>query len=92
MSLREEVVEAPAAPRTLINLESQLTRLLYLDAEKIAYGLIFILAIISRFWDLGARVMSHDESHTSAIPGTSTRARISAHPVDAWSVAVPRPP
>ena len=30
--------------------------------EKAIYLVIFVLAVASRFWDLGARVMSHDES------------------------------
>lgn len=48
-----------------IEIEYQLNRLLYIDAEKVAYLAILILAVVSRFWDLGARVMSHDESlHT----------------------------
>lgn len=33
--------------------------------ERVALVLIFVVAVISRFYDLGARVMSHDESlHT----------------------------
>ncbi len=36
-----------------------------LDWEKLLYIAFIIIAIASRFWDLGARVMSHDESlHT----------------------------
>lgn len=36
-----------------------------LTFERLAFALILILAIVSRLWDLGARVMSHDESlHT----------------------------
>jgi uncharacterized protein (TIGR03663 family) len=36
-----------------------------LNWEKLLYAAFILLAIISRFWDLGARVMSHDESlHT----------------------------
>lgn len=39
--------------------------LLRLDWEKTIYILFLLLAIVSRFWDLGSRVMSHDESlHT----------------------------
>ncbi|MFW6183324.1 MAG: flippase activity-associated protein Agl23 [Chloroflexota bacterium] len=35
------------------------------DWEKIAYALFITVALITRLWDLGARVMSHDESlHT----------------------------
>ncbi len=38
---------------------------LALNWEAIAYIVILIIAVLSRFWDLGARVMSHDESlHT----------------------------
>ncbi|NDJ36346.1 MAG: TIGR03663 family protein, partial [Chloroflexi bacterium] len=49
----------------LAQLEARLTRFLYLDAEKVAYLVIFGVAILTRFWDLGVRVMSHDESlHT----------------------------
>jgi predicted membrane-bound mannosyltransferase/sugar lactone lactonase YvrE len=36
-----------------------------LNTETILFGVIIILAVVSRFYDLGARVMSHDESlHT----------------------------
>lgn len=36
-----------------------------LDWEKLLYIAFIVIAIVSRFWDLGARVMSHDESlHT----------------------------
>ncbi|MCL5999829.1 MAG: TIGR03663 family protein [Chloroflexi bacterium] len=36
-----------------------------LDWEKALYLLFIVIAIVTRFWDLGARVMSHDESlHT----------------------------
>lgn len=36
-----------------------------LDWEKTIYLVFVILAIVSRFWDLGSRVVSHDESlHT----------------------------
>lgn len=39
--------------------------LLLLDWEKAIYIVFILLAIISRFWDLGSRVVSHDESlHT----------------------------
>jgi uncharacterized protein (TIGR03663 family) len=35
------------------------------DWEKTAYIVLVVLAFISRFWDVGARAMSHDESlHT----------------------------
>lgn len=36
-----------------------------LDWEKALYLLLIVLAVVSRLWDAGARVMSHDESlHT----------------------------
>ena len=38
---------------------------LYIDWEKAAYLAILLVAIVTRFWGLGDRVMSHDESlHT----------------------------
>ncbi len=40
----------------------QLSELLKPTWEKAIYLLIFVLAVASRFWDLGARAMSHDES------------------------------
>ncbi len=48
--------------RPLAALEEHLTRFVALDAEKVAYLIIFTLAVLTRFWDLGVRVMSHDES------------------------------
>jgi uncharacterized protein (TIGR03663 family) len=39
-----------------------LVEILRPDWEKAIYVLIFVLAVVSRFWDLGARAMSHDES------------------------------
>ena len=36
-----------------------------LDLEKLAYLALIVLGFVTRFYDLGARVMSHDESlHT----------------------------
>jgi uncharacterized protein (TIGR03663 family) len=43
-------------------LDKPLTGLLRLNWEKVIYAVIFLLAVVSRFWDLGARAMSHDES------------------------------
>ena len=52
-------------PTRQASLERQLTTWLVLDGEKIAYVVLFALAVATRFWDLGLRVMSHDESlHT----------------------------
>lgn len=67
MSVRNDLVPASQSQpeRALSTIEQQLTRLIYLDGEKIAYLVILAIAILTRFWDLGARVMSHDESlHT----------------------------
>ena len=43
-------------------LDRPLAELLKPSWEKAIYLLIFLLAVVSRFWDLGARAMSHDES------------------------------
>ncbi|NIV40225.1 MAG: hypothetical protein GWN58_65730, partial [Anaerolineae bacterium] len=42
--------------------DKPLAELLKLDWEKVIYLAIFLLAVVSRFWDLGTRAMSHDES------------------------------
>ena len=39
-----------------------LAELLKPNWEKVVYFVIFLVAVVSRFWDLGARAMSHDES------------------------------
>ncbi len=65
MSVNRATADAISSPRPLAGLELQLARLLTLDLERIAYLIIFAIAVLTRFWDLGARVMSHDESlHT----------------------------
>lgn len=47
------------------NLDTPVTQLITLNWEIILYIAIFIVAIATRFYDLGTRVMSHDESlHT----------------------------
>jgi uncharacterized protein (TIGR03663 family) len=43
-------------------LDRPLAELLEPSWEKAIYLLIFVLAVVSRFWDLGTRAMSHDES------------------------------
>ena len=49
-------------PTTLVGkLEQRLSRLLRVDIEALAYLVIFVLAILTRFWNLGIRAMSHDE-------------------------------
>lgn len=46
-------------------LSRPLAATLNLDWEKTIYLLLILAAIVTRFWDLGSRVMSHDESlHT----------------------------
>jgi uncharacterized protein (TIGR03663 family) len=42
--------------------DRSLSDLLKPSWEKAIYAVIFLLAVVSRFWDLGARAMSHDES------------------------------
>lgn len=71
MSVREEAPlsspagEAPTPRRRLSAFEARLANLVLLNGETIAYLVIFLLAVVTRLWDLGARVMSHDESlHT----------------------------
>lgn len=39
-----------------------LAELFKLDWEKVIYVAIFLVAVATRFWDVGARAMSHDES------------------------------
>ncbi len=43
-------------------LDIPLSKILSLNSEKVLFLLILIVAIISRFYDLGTRVMSHDET------------------------------
>ncbi len=46
-------------------LDTPISQIITLNWELILYGIILLLAIATRFYDLGARVMSHDESlHT----------------------------
>ncbi|MFC2038048.1 flippase activity-associated protein Agl23, partial [Chloroflexota bacterium] len=42
--------------------DKPLAELLKPNWEKAIYFVILVLAIVSRFWDVGARAMSHDES------------------------------
>jgi predicted membrane-bound mannosyltransferase/DNA-binding beta-propeller fold protein YncE len=65
MSVQADQLTPSEPPRPLARLESQLMQFLYLDGERLAYVAIFLIAVLTRFWNLGARVMSHDESlHT----------------------------
>jgi len=43
-------------------LDTPLTAVLKLDWEKTLYMLLLAVAVLTRFWDVGARAMSHDES------------------------------
>jgi uncharacterized protein (TIGR03663 family) len=43
-------------------LDISLLSLFKLDWEKAIYLLVLVVAIVTRFWDVGARAMSHDES------------------------------
>jgi predicted membrane-bound mannosyltransferase len=46
-------------------LSRPLLTVLNLDWEKAIYIVFILAALVTRFWDLGSRVMSHDESlHT----------------------------
>ncbi len=68
MTMHEDTLSpapAPVPAQPVRNLEQHLTKLLYVDGEKLAYIILLVLAVLTRFWDLGDRVMSHDESlHT----------------------------
>ena len=51
--------------RQKTSLDTPITSLFVLNWEIVLYVTLFILALVTRFYDLGARVMSHDESlHT----------------------------
>ena len=43
-------------------LDRPLLTAIHLDREKALYALFITLAVLSRLWDLGVRVMSHDET------------------------------
>ena len=58
--LREEL--SPLSPNRPSLLERPLSAFLRINWESAAWILLFALAVISRFYDLGARAMSHDES------------------------------
>lgn len=65
MATREETYSVPEVPTREAAANRLLTRAYALNWEAIAYGAILLLALVTRFVDLGARVMSHDESlHT----------------------------
>jgi uncharacterized protein (TIGR03663 family) len=56
------MIQTPAESAKNSPLDAPLLALLKLDWEKALYALILVAAIFTRFWDLGARAMSHDES------------------------------
>ncbi len=63
MSTYEQTFPTPESHEGALN--QVLTRAHSLNWEIIVYTLILVLALVTRFVDLGARVMSHDESlHT----------------------------
>ena len=63
MTTREQVYAAPESHERAIN--QVLTRAYPVRWEVLAYAVLLLLAVFTRFYDLGARVMSHDESlHT----------------------------
>jgi len=45
-----------------VGLDRPVGELLKMSWEKVSYCAILVVALVSRFWDLGARAMSHDES------------------------------
>ncbi|MBA3530747.1 MAG: TIGR03663 family protein, partial [Ardenticatenales bacterium] len=55
-------MEQPVEIRRTPWLDLPLGRLLVLDRTMLLFGLILLLTVISRFWDLGSRALHHDES------------------------------
>lgn len=71
MTVTEEMLKTQTPPArstsrsTPLTLEQALARIYVLNWEVVVYLVIFGVAILTRFWNLGAQVMSHDESlHT----------------------------
>ncbi len=63
MATREQIYSPPDSHEQAFT--RVLTRAYALNWEAIAYAVILVLALVTRFADLGTRVMSHDESlHT----------------------------
>jgi uncharacterized protein (TIGR03663 family) len=57
----ERTIERPRTSR----LDTPLTSLISINWETALFVVLIVLAVATRFWDLGARAMSHDESlHT----------------------------
>lgn len=62
--MTEEIFNYPESERQSV-LERPLWATANLDWEKAIYLVFILLALVTRFWNLGDRVMSHDESlHT----------------------------
>ena len=60
-----ESPERQSTPSAYSTFNRALSNVYTLNWEVVAYTLVFFVALFTRFWDLGARVMSHDESlHT----------------------------
>src|SRR5688572_7648433 len=58
-------IEQPRVSYQRSDWEAILSRAYTINWEVAIYAIILIIAILTRFWDLGERVMSHDESlHT----------------------------
>src|SRR3972149_2270915 len=61
-----EVQETPAdelkAARETTGLDKPVSSLLRVNWETALYVAFFVLAVLTRFWALGARAISHDES------------------------------
>ena len=56
MTLTDQPLEKPSF------LEKPILAAMTINWELVLYGTIFIVALVTRFYDLGTRVMSHDES------------------------------
>ncbi len=60
-----DIAQSPAGASPSTLLSRPMLTLATLDWEKITYIAFFLIALITRLWGLGDRVMSHDESlHT----------------------------
>jgi len=60
-----EAVESNVEEQTTGWLDQPISTMLRLDWENVAWIVLMIIAIVARFYDVGARAMTHDESlHT----------------------------
>ncbi|MDQ7029854.1 MAG: TIGR03663 family protein [Ardenticatenia bacterium] len=60
MTTASQPVSEPLEPRRWLDMP--VVRLRALDWVAVAFGLVVVAAIITRFWDLGSRALHHDES------------------------------